>query len=199
MTILVPGKGLDALPHAPIGPAEVPIAVRTVNPANWGRGDVLLFHARKFGIMTWLIHLVTRSRWNHAALYLGDGQYVEATSSGVRVTTLPVERRYDIPTPIDWNDEIVAVHVVGMYDDEDDLNDALAWAAGRVGTRYGYFNAFFNGLRHVFPGFVQVKFGNTVICSELVAEALERAGFDFHKDTALVSPGDLAEAFGEER
>ena len=67
------------------------------------------------------------------------------------------------------------------------------FAAGRVGLRYGFFNAFFCGFRHLFPGIVQIKLGNQVICSELVAESLERAGYDWGKDTALVSPGDLAQ------
>jgi uncharacterized protein YycO len=151
-------------------------------------GDVLLFHRKKFQLMTWLIQLVTRSKWNHAAIALDDEQYIEATSAGVRITSSP-ELLVD--------DEVLIVPF--PYLDEDDRTDAVAWAAGRVGTRYGYFNAFFNGLRSVFPGLVQVKIGSTVICSELVAEALERSGFSCGKDSALVSPADLAEAVGVAR
>jgi uncharacterized protein YycO len=153
-------------------------------PAHWQAGDVLLFHASKFGWMTWAIHTFTHSRWNHAALYLGDGKYVEATSSGVKVSDYS------------GTDEVIGVRLVGLYDDADDRDDVLAYAAGRVDTRYGYFNAFWCGLRHVFPGTIQIKFGDSVICSELVAESLSRAGFSCGKDAALVSPGDLAVALG---
>lgn len=163
------------------------------------RGDVLLFHRETSlegfrkdflgTLFTTLIHLCTQSRWNHTAIALDDKSYIEATSLGVCVTPMPESTR-------STGDEIVVVHV--PYDDEDDEIDAVAWAAGRVGVRYGYFNAFMCGLRHVFPG-VTIKFGDSVICSELVAEALERAGYDFDKDSVEVSPGDVAEELGVPR
>ena len=173
-------------------------------------GDVLLFsrpttwanfRRDKFGtVMTALIHLTTRSRWNHAALDIGDGLMVEATSKGVAVN------------PIASSDEIQAVSsgeyigygcsagakgrtCVNEYVGND-LEEVLAWSTGRVGWTYGTLNAFWCGLRNLFPGVAHVKHGRTIICSELVAEALARAGHDFNKDYALVSPGDLAEHFG---
>ncbi len=107
---------------------------------------------------------------------------VEATARGVAVN--PVSSRHD---------EVRAIRLEYQHNDREEV---LAFATGRVGWRYEFFNAFICGLRHVFPGFVQIKIGNQVICSELVAEALERAGFGWGKDTALVSPGDLAERLG---
>ena len=158
-------------------------------------GDVLLFHREKFQLFTRLIQLTTRSRWNHAALDLGGGEMVEATSSGVRIN------------PRRSADQILAVladcrdranECEGHYSGNDQW-EVLNFAVGRVGWRYGYFNAFWCGLRHVIPGAAHIKQGKTIICSELVAEALERAGHDFGKDSALVSPGDLAEHFGVPR
>lgn len=158
-------------------------------------GDILLFHRPttwenfkkdpKGTFFTALIHLSTRSKWNHAAILLSSHTYAEATSDGVRVTEFGGS-----------GDEIVAVPV--EYDDEEDRNTSLAWAAARVGTRYGYFDAFMCGLNNVFVGLgLVVKRTNAVICSELVAECLTRAGDErITKDPALVSPGDLAEAFG---
>lgn len=158
-------------------------------------GSVLLFHRPtswatfraepKGTLFTALIHLCTRSRWNHAALAIDESDYVEATSTGVRVT------RFGTST-----DEVRVVPV--QYEDEDDLEDCLAFATGRVGERYSYLNAFFCGLRNLWPG-LQIKQGDAIICSELVAGALERTGMDFGKDPALVSPGDLAEALGVPR
>jgi hypothetical protein len=72
-------------------------------------GDVLLFSrkitpaafkADPFGTtMCALIHLTTRSKWNHAALDIGDGMMVEATSKGVAVN------------PIRSSDEIRAIYM----------------------------------------------------------------------------------------
>lgn len=158
-------------------------------------GSVLLFHRSSSlyqlrddfmgTLFTALIHLCTHSRWNHAALAISRDEYVEATAQGVKISRIG-----------STTDEVRVVPIV--YSDDDDRDEVLAWATGRVGVRYGYLNAFFCGLRTVFPG-LQVKQGDTIICSELVAEALERGGWDFGKDSALVSPGDLADAFGVER
>lgn len=134
---------------------------------------------------TFLIHTATRSHWNHAAILVSNHNYAEATAGGVRVTEFGTS-----------TDEIICVPVA--YDDEEDLLTAMAWATARVGTRYGWFNAFMCGANNVLVGMgLVIKRTSAVICSELVAECLVRAG-DEHitKDPSLVSPGDLAEAFG---
>jgi len=182
-------------------------------------GDVLLFHrpttwaafrADKQGtIFTALIHLTTHSKWNHAALDVGDGMMVEATSSGVRVNPLRSSDEIRVVpmggplrsmglaftiggVPVNpCRDGLVGYH-------GNDLEEVLAWATGRVGNRYGYLTAFFCGLRNLFPGWSVVQ-DKAFICSQLVAESLERAGHDFGKSTEKVSPGDLATHFGVPR
>lgn len=160
-------------------------------------GDVLLFHRPttwanflkdpKGTFFTALIHLSTRSRFNHAAIAISEQAYAEATAGGVAITLAGTS-----------SDEITVISPA--YDDEDDRNEAVAWAVARTGERYGYFNAFMCGANNVLVGLgVVIKKTDAIICSELVAESLERAGFDFGKDSALVSPGDLATAFGRDR
>jgi hypothetical protein len=172
-------------------------------------GDVLLFHRKTnaenfrndpFGtVMCALIHLTTRSKWNHAALDIGDGMMVEATNGGVVVN--PVRSSDEITRasgrPWPWHG-CRAPNCDVIYEGND-LEEVLAWSTGRVGWKYGTLNAFWCGLRNVLPGVAHIKHGRTIICSELVAEALARAGHDFQKDYALVSPGDLAEHFGVPR
>jgi uncharacterized protein YycO len=149
-------------------------------------GDVVLFHNPKFNIMTALIHLTTRSKWNHAALVtevFPQVEIIEATDKGVTRAKLSDKR-----------DHISIIHV--SFEDEDDRYDAVAWAQAREGTRYGYFNAFMCGVNNVLVGLgLVIKKTDAIICSELVAEALEKAGFDFKKDSSQVSPGDLATFF----
>jgi uncharacterized protein YycO len=161
-------------------------------------GDVLLFsrpitwanfRRDKFGtVMCALIHLTTRSKWNHAAILLDDDTYAEATNEGVVLTDLGRT-----------SDEVV--HVPVTYDDDEDRFTACNWAAARVGTRYGFFQAFMCGTNSVLSGLgMVIKRTDAVICSELVSESLWRAGHPaITKDPALVSPGDLATAFGVER
>lgn len=153
-------------------------------------GDVVLFHNPRFNIMTALIHITTRSQWNHAALVtevFPEVQIIEATDKGVAYARLADKR-----------DDLFIIDV--DYDDEEDRYDAVAWAHARAGVRYGYFNAFMCGVNNVLAGLgLAIKKTDTIICSELVAEALEHAGFDFTKDSSQISPGDLASYFGELR
>ena len=158
-------------------------------PITWAN-----FRRDPFGtFMCALIHLTTRGRYNHAAIQLDDSRMIEATNRGVVIS--PIASLDEIRTflPFCAGD----LDCAGRYDGND-LEEVLAWAAGRVGWKYGYLNAAICGLRSMWPG-LQIKVANTAICSELVAESLERAGHYFGKDSALVSPGDLAEHFGVPR
>ena len=176
-------------------------------------GDLLLFsrpttlanfRADPLGtLMTALIHLTTRSRYNHAALDIGDGLMVEATNKGVAVN--PIESTDEISRVEVWGEgefgpgvACLPGYLTDLVYGGNDLEETLAVSTGMVGRRYGYINAFFCGLRSMWPG-LQVKAGNTMICSELVALSLMYAGHRWDKDTALVSPGDLAEHFGVPR
>ena len=162
-------------------------------------GDVLVFHRKTtwanfrrdpFGTtMTALIHLTTRSRWNHAAIILDeDMNYAEATDRGVVVSPYGSSL-----------DEVLKIPV--RYDDETSRFAACNWAAARVGTRYGFWQAFMCGANNLLVGLgLVVKRTSAVICSELCAESLWRADHPaIRKDPALVSPGDLAEALGAPR
>lgn len=161
-------------------------------------GDVVLYHRRSFSVMTALIHLTTGSKYNHASIItkigcgvpnckLHEVYVTEATGEGVKLSQL---RKTQDETTIIRPD----------YDDDEDRWDAVAWARAREGVRYGYFNAFMCGLNNVLAGLnLAIKKTDAIICSELVAEALEHAGFDFTKDSSQVSPGDLASYFGEPR
>ena len=181
-------------------------------------GDVLLMHRPitwanfrkdKFGtLMCALIHLTTRSKWNHAALSIGLDEngvemMVEAVSVGVRVSKIEsfddIYRVEQVPESFGLACTF-GLKGVGdlLHYSGNDLEEVLAWAAGRVGWKYGYVTAALCGLRNMFPGWSIVQ-DKAVICSQLVSEALERAGHDFGKSTEKVSPGDLAEHFGVPR
>jgi len=164
----------------------MPFVLRPPRP-----GDIVLYRRESFNIMTWLIHLTTGSQWNHASIIVegfGPGMVVaEATAKGV------------VESPLYSTKDTIRIIQV-EYDDEDDRLTAIAWARARTGVRYGYLNAFMCGLNNVLAGLnLAIKRTDSIICSELVAESLERAGFDFGKDSSQVSPGDLATYFGVNR
>src|SRR5574338_992859 len=138
-------------------------------------GDVLLMHRPitaanfrrdPFGTaMCALIHLTTRSRYNHAALALSDTEMIEATSRGVVVSPIAsADEITVIPYPYCVKDD--ERDCVGWYFGND-LEDTLAAAASMVGTRYGFLNAFVCGFRNMWPG-LQIKQDKAMICSELV-------------------------------
>ena len=162
-------------------PGDLLLFHRSINKANW-KADP------KGTFFCWLIHLTTRSRWNHAAIAVTPNAYVEATAAGVLRTLTGTN-----------SDDVMTVPVT-YKDDMDDRNAAVAWALSREGERYGYLNAILCGVNNVLVGLhLVIKNDRSLICSELVAEAMERGNIDFGKDSALVSPGDLATHFGVTR
>jgi len=44
-------------------------------------GDIVTFHTRT-STMSWLVMYLTSSVWSHAAMYVGDGEIVDVTTSG---------------------------------------------------------------------------------------------------------------------
>lgn len=102
-------------------------------------GDVLLFSRRitlaafrrdPFGtFMCALIHLTTRSRYNHAALDIGDGMMVEATSAGVAVNPIASSRGGDMPSHRDSSVRrgILTVTTDKATNEELDANASGRW------------------------------------------------------------------------
>lgn len=138
------------------------------------------------GIFGKLIRLGTLSRWNHAVIYVGDNQLVEANPTGVELK--PVH--YPL---VAWNKH-------------EELTDAqrqeiAAYAKSKVGAPYGFFDIFVIVLRifglRLPPAKLWERMAKRLgyICSELVAESYDKgAGIKLvNKEDALVTPGDLAE------
>ena len=139
------------------------------------------------GFVGKLIRVGTASRWNHAIIYIGKDEIVEANPKGVEVS--PVSK---YPT-IAWNRH------------EDLTTEQRAKIAARamaaVGTSYSFTTIaliFFRiiGLRFLsnMKFFRNLGKKDGYICSELVAECYRNSGLILiNKDDSLVVPGDLAE------
>lgn len=123
--------------------------------------------------------------WNHAALVVSErGDLVEAlvrTGATRSHVSKYREQEYTVCRP---------------RVDPLDQQHILIFAGRIVGEPYGWLNDVC-----VFLGYLtgnRLVFGkqNSVMCSELVARAQERAGAYFDRDTATVAPADLAKAYG---
>jgi len=137
------------------------------------------------GFFAKLIRLGTVSRWNHAFIYIGDCKIVEANPTGVAVS--PVTEYPKIA----WN----------MHEELTDEQRAkiVAHANSAVGRPYNFGIIFMLALRALGVKIFPKKFisylakHNGYICSELVAECYEVAGYPICPEADLCNPGDLAE------
>lgn len=141
------------------------------------------------GLFARLIQFGTRSRWNHAFIYIGeiDGvpSIVEANPTGVAISPAS---EYSI---IAWNQHEELT--------DEQRNGIAFYARHCIGRPYNWGIIFMLALRalglKVFPKKFVHYLGQHAgyICSELVAESYEKAGVPLCADPSLCNPGDLAE------
>ncbi|HUX70403.1 MAG TPA: hypothetical protein VMV41_07835 [Cellulomonadaceae bacterium] len=137
----------------------------------------------------WLIRLVTRSRYNHAFLYLGNGKIVEAESPGAVISPLADYDGY----PVLWSN-------LKLTDAE--RAAIVAKARALVGTPYSWVDDACIALTAIFgvhvPGPVRRRLArpDRMMCSQLVDACYHAAGINLVPSKPLpgdVSPGDLAD------
>ena len=117
---------------------------------------ILLYKGR--GMVSRLIRWQTNGSYSHAALQRPDGRIIEAWHKPpkVRLTRLK-----------DWSN-VEAYEVVGMTPEQWD--EAIAWAESQIGKKYD-----FGGVMRFVTRW-RKKQDDKWFCSELVFEAIKRAG-----------------------
>ena len=137
------------------------------------------------GFFGGLIRLGTFSRWNHAVIYVGNGQAVSADPSGVKKE----------PTTV-WSN--IAWNQHETLDDNQRMMIVNA-ALEAVGKPYDFFTIIdialrILGLKIFTKGLLnRLSQNKGYICSELVAECYRKGGIVVAKADYLCTPGDLAE------
>jgi uncharacterized protein YycO len=142
---------------------------------------------RSNGIFARLIQIGTVSRWNHAFVYIGDGQIIEANPRGIEVSSV-----FKYPL-IAWNQHEEL--------DAKERHIIVEHAKAQIGKPYNFLviaNLALRilGLKVLANTKLLYKMAQKdgYICSELVAECYKVAGADTSiKAPDLVTPGDLAE------
>jgi len=148
---------------------------------RWGDYGVI----KTGGFFGKLIRLGTSSRWNHAFIYIGNGKIVGADPTGVAISPLS-----NYPQ-VAWNQH-------------EELSDAqrdaiVSHAINAVGRPYNFGIIAVLALRALGVKVFPQKFIDYLakhdgyICSELVAECYEKAGYPICDKPDLCNPGDLAE------
>ena len=122
--------------------------------------------------------------WNHTALVVtAEGALVEALGAGVRKTTLAsyVETQYTV------------VHINAS---DEDRAEMVAFAEHWVGAAYDWAKIVSIGISLLTGAKFSFGFAGQLICSGLVARALERTNTIFEEEPSHVMPAGLAKLFG---
>ena len=155
-------------------------------------GDFLLTHGdtRVNALIRWGQRLRYRgsqakfAHWSHAALFVDEnGMLVEAQESGVQ------ERNVSVYLNTEY-------HVVHLLDASvEGRNHAIAFATHCLNDTYGFLTDISLFLTLLTASKFAFGVDGQIICSGLVARALERTGAIFQYDSWHMLPADLAEAF----
>lgn len=124
--------------------------------------------------------------WNHTALVVDDeGTIVEALGTGVAQRSI---HDYD---PTQYT-------VVRIEASDADRAEAAAFARSTIGADYGWITIASIAVSLVTGGKLAFAIDGQLICSGLVARALERTTAIFKHDPARIMPAELAELFSVE-
>lgn len=155
-------------------------------PQNCQPGDFLLVHgtaplSRLIQFGQHAKHNAEAAQWTHAACL--DGRWlVEAEASGVKAA--PVAK---------YNDKKRAL--VQLDTTRHKRAAASAYIEKAKGLEYGFLDFISVAASQLFGFQLIVTTSDAVICSQLVAEMLERCGIFLDGAPALTTPADLFAAF----
>ena len=124
--------------------------------------------------------------WNHTALVVDSaGTIVEALGTGVAKRSI---HDYD---PTQYT-------VVRIDASDEDRLEAATFATSSIGARYGWVTIVSLALSLLTGGKFAFAIDGQLICSGLVARALERTTAIFKHDPARIMPAELAEVYNVE-
>jgi hypothetical protein len=155
-------------------------------------GDFILTHGGE--LFSRLIHIGQGLRyggtdaaftyWNHTALIVSeDGALVEALGAGVHRTTLAAYA----------NTQYTVVNIEASPADRAQM---VAFADHWVGAKYDWATIASIGVSLLTGAKLSFGFAGQLICSGLVARALERTSVIFEEEPSHVMPAGLAKMFG---
>lgn len=148
-------------------------------------GDIFVVHGRY--LLSRIIRIVLDSHWNHATLYLGNGEFIEANNKGVEIKSIDSYASKDIE---------LYRHVSATKKQREKIT---AYARTKVGKHYDYFQIiqlFFYFIFGIRGNARSIGSKNRYICSELVAESYAATGLKCYKNYSptQISPADFTQS-----
>jgi len=145
-------------------------------------GDYFVVHTT--GWAARLIQFGTGSKWNHAGIYIGDGQVIEARPNGVKIRSIDQYSSF----PIIWSNEPLT---------EVQRKNLIKFAKTFENEKYGIGSIIALAFKclglSVLPLNILAEKEKRVICSQLVACSYSHIKIKLTtKPHALVTPADLA-------
>ena len=145
-------------------------------------GDYFVVHTT--GWAARLIQFGTRSKWNHAGIYIGDNKVIEARPNGVKIRDVS---EYD-NFPIMWSNEPLT---------EEQRSNLVKFAKSFENDGYGVGSIIALAFKclglSILPANILAEKEKRVICSQLVAWSYSHIKIKLtNKPHALVTPADLA-------
>ena len=123
------------------------------------------------------------SHWNHAAIIVDtEGTVVEAAGRGVRYSNINEYKE-------------IEYYLVSTKLNKQSRDQTIAAAKSFVRDKYGWFTIVSIMLQLITGVEFQFSFGNSIICSGLVAQSLWAGGIIFDSNPYQMMPADLASAY----
>ena len=180
--------------HQPMSEFRVETFAPGEAATDFEPGDFILTHRKRF--ISRMIRVAQKIRgrerrysyWSHAAIIIDrDGSLVEAETKGVVISPLS---KYQ---PAEY-------HLVHLGDsaDERDRQQVAAFARTLVGQPFGFLDMASVTLSLLTGAKVNISYESHLMCSALVARALERTSALFEDEPAHMLPADLARYYGVE-
>ncbi len=134
--------------------------------------------------------------WNHVAVYVGDGQIVEALTNGV---VLSPADKYPVSDTRSIKSAAYGVGLAEVADYDPNIaekamrHNACEFARSCVGEKYGFATIAAIAVKVLMKGKLDFGVQGTSICSGLAARSLERMGYNWNPwDPAELTPAYLA-------
>ena len=137
------------------------------------------------------------AQWNHVAIYIGNGEIVEALTKGITrgfaskypasdvrvISTIP--KMYGGYAPLDNTERLLVIDNILRA-------NAANFAESCVGEKYGFLTILAIAVKTLTKGKIDFNVQGTNICSGLAARSLERMGYNFNPyDPAELTPAYL--------
>lgn len=159
-------------------------------------GDLLLVRNDHF--VSKLIRFGQRSygkeaaQWNHVAVYIGNGEIVEALTKGVVRGFASKYPAKDVRVLLTKPRVRTSQPFERLTTEEEMRNNAAQFAISCTGEKYGFLTIFAIACKVLTKGKIDFNLQGTSICSGLAARSLERQGYDWNPyDPAELTPAYL--------